>query len=329
VIGLPLTVFITGPTPDNPLEILQNKGLKGERIRHYELPILLTYGLSNSLFISATPLKNSSNEVVGLIIVGQDITELTQYRNALEEKVKLRTEALNKALEKEKELATAKTRFAAIVSHEFRTPLATIRLAANHIKRYQDKLSSAVIDQKIDTVIEQVENMTLLLEDVLTLGRSQDVRIEVQKDKVELVTFCEAIKEQVENVFDRSHTVTCSYSFTERTVEIDEGLLRNIFVNLLSNAIKFSPDKTIVYLNVDESGSNFEFVIRDTGIGIPEKEIEKIFEPFDRGSNARGISGSGLGLSIVKKAVDLLKASISVTSQIGKGSVFTITLPKE
>jgi signal transduction histidine kinase len=110
----------------------------------------------------------------------------------------------------------------------------------------------------------------------------------------------------------------------ELQVMSDEKLLRNIFINLLSNAIKFSPSGNEVFLTVDVHGSFVRIAVKDQGIGIAEKDIELVFEPFRRGSNAKEINGTGLGLSIVKKAVEVLNGKIDVKSQIGEGTLFTV-----
>jgi len=107
----------------------------------------------------------------------------------------------------------------------------------------------------------------------------------------------------------------------------EEKLLRSVIVNLLTNAIKFSPDKDHVFLTVKGLGNQLIVMVRDEGIGIPPDELERIFEPFLRGKGVGSIQGTGLGLSIVKKSVDLLGGTIHVTSEVGKGSTFTVTVP--
>ena len=214
-----------------------------------------------------------------------------------------------------------------MVSHEFRTPLSTIRLSVNHIKRYKNRLTPESIDNKINTVLQQVDHMSHLLEDVLTLGKTNDVKIRVDKSTVDIAAFCHNLKEEVEGFFENSHTVKCSLSFTEKKIETDEGLLRNIFINLIGNGVKFSPGKSTVYLDVHELNGSIAFQIKDEGIGIAAADMERIFEPFDRGANAGAIPGTGLGLSIVKKAVDLLGGTITVSSKINEGSVFSVVIP--
>jgi signal transduction histidine kinase len=221
-----------------------------------------------------------------------------------------------------------KSRFATMVSHEFRTPLTTISLTVNHIKRYKDRLSAEAIDTKINVALKQVDHMSYLLEDILTLGKTQDTKIRTNRSRVDLLSFCNAIKEQVEEVFGNSHTIECSLSVSDQELETDENLLRNILVNLVSNAIKFSPGKSAVYVNVYDLNGSVVIDIKDEGIGILPDDIETIFEPFDRGTNVEAIPGTGLGLSIVKNAIDLVGGTISVKSKPGQGSVFSVSIPR-
>ena len=329
VLGQKLTNLIIGTQRKAEVDTILTHVLNGNVLNHQEFGIINKANNRLILLLSATPRRNEAGEIIGLIAVGQDITELTQYRHSLEEKVKERTRELNISLEKEKELAVLKTRFASMVSHEFRTPLTTIKLSASHIKRYKTRMDADAIDNKLDTVLQQVAHMAHLLEDVLTLGKTNDHKIQIVKTKVNLVEFFNAIKEQTENVFNHSHTIQYEFKLKHPEINTDADLLQNIFINLLSNAIKFSPEASMVYLNGYEKDHQVILEVRDQGIGIPESDWGRIFEPFDRGSNSGAIPGTGLGLSIVKKGVDLLGGQITVSSKQGEGSVFTVCLPIE
>lgn len=303
--------------------------LTGSNILRKEIQIIRKDGSPCILLLSATPRRNAAGEIKGIIVVGQDITELTEYRTSLEKKVQIRTEQLNVAMQREKELAQLKTRFASMVSHEFRTPLATIGLGANFLKRYRDRLTPEMIDAKSDAILTQVDHMAYLLEDVLTLGKTEDTKIKINRTKVNILEFCDKIKEQVENVTKKTHVVETDFKFLSPDIVTDEDLLRNIFINLIGNAIKFSPGKDRVVWDAYQEGDTMIFTVKDFGIGIPEEDREKIFQPFDRGSNTADIPGTGLGLSIVKKAVELLRGYINVSSKPGEGSTFTIMLPTD
>jgi PAS domain S-box-containing protein len=299
----------------------------GNPLSNLEFPIVSKNGNKIVILLNATPRKDTHNNVNSVFLVGQDITELTKYRQSLEQKVVERTQDLETALKKERELVTIKTRFASMVSHEFRTPLSTIKLAANYIKKYRERLQPQEVNLKLDTIHDQVLHMTHMLEDVLTIGKSEAGKIELNKDRLNVDDFLHSIKTDVQNQYKNSHLIHLSLTISSPKIYSDPDLLRNIFVNLLSNAIKFSPGKSDVYLNAYEEDTTVIFEVVDNGIGIASADADRIFNPFDRGSNTTSISGTGLGLAIVKKAVDLMKGNITFESTV-LGTRFVVTFPK-
>jgi PAS domain S-box-containing protein len=327
LIGKKLIDFVEGTTRQHIVQKYITHVLSGNSIDLTEFEIINRKGERDMLLLSATPRKNASGKIVGLIAVGQDITELTAYRHSLEKKVAERTEELNRSLEKEKELAALKSQFASTVSHEFRTPLSTIKVSVNHIRKYKARMSDNDVNTKIDVVLKQVEHMTHLLEDVLTISRAEGTKIQIAQLPVIIVEFFETLKDEVERMNKETHTVKLHFEVQQPVLHTDPDLLRNIFINLLNNAIKFSPDKTVVHLKVSQHHKAWRVRVQDEGIGIPTEDAQKIFEPFYRAPNATVIQGTGLGLSIVKKAVDLLGGTIEISSTAGEGSVFSVTIP--
>lgn len=277
--------------------------------------------------IGLNPVRGEDNTIIGIGCFSNDITELIQFRKSLEAKVSLRTQELQKALEKEQELTAWKARFGSMVSHEFRMPLATIKNTSNYVRKYKNRIAPESLNDKIEIILEQAHFMNRMMEDLLVLGRADENKIAVVKRKVEIRSFIESLKNDMEEIDKGSHKVVCQFGFERRYIDADDDLLRNIFVNLLSNAIKFSPGKSQVWIDVHDLGENLRIEIKDEGIGISEEDLKKIFEPFERGENTKGIQGTGLGLSIVKKAVELMGGTINVFSKPGKGSVFSVTIP--
>jgi PAS domain S-box-containing protein len=256
----------------------------------------------------------------------QDITEVVHYRQGLEHMVEERTHKLNKALNKEKELVDMKSKFISIASHEFRTPLTTISLAAGLIKKYAKKMNPDELDNKLDNIEKQVSHMTYLLDDVLTIGKADAGKIEVVLSKVDIGFFKRLATEVIESA-TTPHILQYEQDCKITSVTTSEKLIRNIIFNLLTNAIKFSPGKNEVLMKVVCDQKNIIITVKDLGMGIPVKDIKNLFTSFSRGSNVEAIEGTGLGLSIVKKAVDLLNGTISVKSKIKLGSEFKVTLP--
>ncbi|MBW4550505.1 MAG: PAS domain S-box protein [Aphanocapsa sp. GSE-SYN-MK-11-07L] len=233
---------------------------------------------------------------------------------------------IRKALEKEKELSELKTRFVAMASHEFRTPLATILSSAQLLEHYGHKWGDEKQLGHLHRIQAAVRHMAELMNDVLLLGKAEAGKLEFQPRLLDLVQFCQEMITAIQ-----LNTPDCTIEFRiygeYLKVWIDEKLLRHILENLLSNAIKYSPQCGIVNFNLIYQLGQVIFRIQDLGIGIPEADLAQLFNSFTRATNVGNISGTGLGLVIVKKAVDLHGGTISVESQVGVGTTFTVTIP--
>lgn len=310
------------------LDDLMRRVLKNESVGNYEFPIQTKDGREVIVMLSATPRTNINGQVIGATLVGQDITELTAYRRSLEELVQNKTAALKKVLKKEKEAVEMKNRFVSIASHEFRTPLSSIDYAAAFIKQNAATIGRKKLNEKVAVIERHVHHMSHLLEDVLSFSENEDGRIRIVPSIVSLENFVKGAVEEVMCNTKHSHHVCVS---TNRLgcLLTDEKLLRNILINILTNAVKFSPGKEEVILNVLDQDDFITIEVHDEGIGIPEEELELIFEPFTRGKSVAEFQGTGLGLSIVKKAVELLNGTINVQSEVGTGSVFKVTIPRQ
>lgn len=300
--------------------------LKEKVITNYEMNILAKDGRKLTLLINATPKKSAAGEVIGVLLIGQDITELFAYRHSLEQQVMERTKALKAALESEKELVEVKNRFVSMASHEFRSPISYIHRNIENIKVHIEKLGPEEIRTKLSKIQSQAEHLSGLLEDVLTIGKSGAGKIKANMKLVELKDFFYRIIDEVQSNTNNTHRILLDFSAPSIQIESDENLLRNIFVNLLTNAIKFSPGQTEVFLSVIAKDQIVDCTIQDKGIGIEEKDLTRIFEPFHRGNNVQKIKGTGLGLPIVKKAVETLGGQVNVESKAGQGTLFTIQL---
>ena len=291
-----------------------------------EIPIITKTKADLIFLLNINPRKNSAQEITGILMVGQDITELIEYRRDLEAKVRERTRELNDALHKEKELVEMKSKFVSIASHEFRTPLSTISLASAILKKHKDKISGVEFDARIDTIEKQVRHMTYLLDDILIIGKADAGKIHTQYTSVPMPVFFQQIATEVEQN-SGTHRVNFLSRCTENNFACDEKLLRNITVNLLTNAIKFSPTRDSISMSLSNTSSYLTIEVSDKGIGITGEDLKNIFASFHRGSNVGAIPGTGLGLSIVKKAVDLLMGDIKIQSKVTMGTTITVLLP--
>lgn len=307
---------------------VMEKILKNESIGKVSFPLRKKDGGEATVMLSATPRTNAHGQVIGATFVGQDITELTAYRESLERLVENKTAALQKVLKKEKEAVEMKNRFVSIASHEFRTPLSSIDFATSFIKRNAATIGSRKLNEKVRVIQKHVSYMNHLLEDVLTFSKNEKGRIKLIPTTFSLDEFVSEAVEEVARSTRHSHHI-CVSTNSLGCLVTDEKLLRNVLINLLTNAIKFSPGKEEIAVNVLDHDSYITLEVRDEGIGIAEEELDKIFEPFIRGKGAEAIPGTGLGLSIVKKAIELLNGTIQVESEWGRGSVFTVNIPRQ
>ena len=232
------------------------------------------------------------------------------------------------ALENEKQLVEVKDRFVSMASHEFRSPISYIHKNIHAMKDQIGKISPEDLRMRLEKIQSQAEHLSSLLEDVLTIGKTgaTNTRIKANLKTVELREFMLRIIDEVQSNTQHSHRIELDFPRTVLSIQSDENLLRNIFVNLLTNAIKFSPGKNEVMLSVDAWDHQVVCKVRDLGLGIEEKDLHKIFEPFHRGDNVQKIKGTGLGLPIVKKAVETLGGEVNVQSTPGAGTLFTVKL---
>lgn len=262
--------------------------------------------------------------------LNKSVAELEYANKILQEQIKERKKAeeeTRKALDKERELNELKTKFVSIASHEFRTPLSTVLSSASLVAQYKEKGDLEKIDKHILRIKSSVNHLTSILNDFLSLGRLEEGKIEVIKEPVVLSDFFKEVKEELKPILKEGQEIQVLCNLKEQSMETDRRLMRNILFNLISNASKYSDPRKSIYLECSKKDKSIIIAVRDEGIGIPENEVKHLFERFFRASNVTNIQGTGLGLNIVNRYVDLLKGKIDFSSIEGKGSTFTITLP--
>ena len=277
------------------------------QIFEYQLPLN-----NEQLYYEARIAVSAEDEVMAII------REITQRKRAEQD--------IRQALAKEKELNSLKSRFVAMTSHEFRTPLATILSSAELLEHYSHKWNESKKLNHLRRIQVAVKHMTGLLNDVLLLGKAEAGKLEFKPRPLELEKFCHELVEEIE-LNSSNHTIAFRTHNQCPNACLDEKLLRTILSNLLSNAIKYSPLSDLVHFDLICEQRKAIFRIKDQGIGIPLAEQAQLFNSFERGSNVGAISGTGLGLAIVKKSVDLHGGQITVESQVGVGTTFIVTLP--
>ncbi len=248
--------------------------------------------------------------------VGRDITQSKQAEVEV-----------CKALAKERELSELRSNFVSLVSHEYRTPLTLIQSSAELLEHYNHLFSEEKRQTHLQRIQNAVRRMTLLLEDVLLIGTADAGKLKFEPGPVDLVTFSKEIVETLQISALQSQIITKVKICDCTEAYLDEKLLGHIFMNLFSNAIKYSPQGSTVQFDLICNQESAVFRIQDSGIGIPQQDLPQLFESFGRASNVGTIPGTGLGLAIVKKCVDLHGGKITVESEVGVGTTFTVTLP--
>jgi len=247
-------------------------------------------------------------------------------REALQELEKSQRE-LSEALSKEKELSEIKSRFVSMASHEFRTPLSTVLSSAALLGRYTQTEDQEKRDKHIKRIKDAVKHLNDLLEDFLSLGKLEEGKIKAEPAAFVVGEFLDEVVEEMRPLAKPGQQIHCDYVDGETFVS-DKRLLKNILINLLSNAVKFSPEGAAIWLRVAHpSGGGLSLAVKDQGIGISREDQQHLFSSFFRGGNALNIEGTGLGLHIVKRYVDLLGGDVNLESAIGEGTCITVELP--
>jgi two-component system, chemotaxis family, sensor kinase Cph1 len=259
--------------------------------------------------------------------------EIALRKNAEDELVKNNAmlfkahEELITSLENEKKLNELKSRFVSFASHEFRTPLTHILSSAELIKLYPGSEQQDKRNKHIDRIVVAVSNLTDILNDFLSVEHLESGNYDVAIKKFNIVTIIEEIINEIDAmVVKKNQTFSYTHDGTIM-VSQSEKVLRNILLNLFSNASKYSPKGGQIFIHSSVTDHLLTLTIKDNGIGIPEEDQAKVFTGYFRGSNVENIQGTGLGLNIVKKYVELLSGRISFFSRLNKGTTFTVELP--
>jgi PAS domain S-box-containing protein len=312
---------------------------------------LSNYTVDGLLFIIAFVIDitiRKNNEVI-VLRQKEELEKITkeirQLNISLEKKVEDRTKMLretlstlessrkelSEALRSERELGELKSRFVTMASHEFKTPLSTILSSSFLLEKYNDTNESGKRLKHIARIQNAVDDMKNILDDFLSLGKLEEGVIHADVNALE----ADECFNEIWHVINEMKThckENQEISFTHsgnNNVQLDKHLLKNILYNLLSNAIKFSSANTRIEVNCLIHKDKFILSVKDEGIGISEEDKQNLFERFFRAKNAINIQGTGLGLHIVSKYLELMQGSIDLESNLNEGSVFTISIPQK
>lgn len=287
-------------------------GARGKR----DVPILHKNGHYIWVHVSAAPVFGADGQFQGTLTMYTDVTEAKKHEQWLE-----------KALEREKELSDLKTRLVTMASHEFRTPLAIIMSASELLLNYRDKMDKQRVDEKLNTVKQQVVQLTSIIQEVLDVGQMQSKYQKFNPEIIDLDALCGEVIREFQNKPNVTHKLHYVSPSAPLMIRLDRDLMRQVTSHLIVNAMKYSPSSPDVFIELKRIANSAVLSIRDEGIGIPAEDMRYLFENFHRGSNVGTISGVGLGLAITKQIVEIHGGSISVESKVNAGSTFTVSIP--
>ncbi len=344
------------------IELLVPKSLSGKHHEHREKynhsPNARSMGLGMELFgmkkdgrefpveISLSPYSNEEGSFVIAFIVDitfrkEAETQLKNYSTDLEKQVRNRTMILNEAveelektkmnlfdaLEKERELNELKSRFVSMASHEFRTPLATILSSLSLVTKYGELNEKEKQNKHISRIKSSISDLTDILNAFLSVSKLEEGKVEYVPEKFNIQEYVSEIITEMQSVAKENQKINYKHTGNEVGL-LNKKILKNILFNLISNAIKFSPEGKPVEVETEIKDSHVKILVKDEGMGIPTGDQKHLFERFFRGHNATHVQGTGLGLNIVAKYVELMNGSISFESKEKRGTMFRINFPQ-
>ncbi len=317
-----------------------------------EFPVevsLSNYEINGEIFVIAFVIDITVRKKNEAIVIDQKkeleivTAQIKKLNIELEQKVEYRTkmlretltelekskDELNEALEKEKELNELKSRFVTTASHEFRTPLSTILSSSYLLEKYNEINEPAKREKHIERIKSAVADMKNILEDFLSLGKLEEGIVRVDKQQMsaeELLNEVSGIIADLKLSIKHGQKINLQHIGSSH-VHLDKHLFKHIIVNLIQNAIKFSSETGTIDVIYEISDMGLKCTVKDNGIGISEEDQQHLFERFFRAKNAVNIQGTGLGLHIVSKYLELMNGSITLVSALNQGSAFSVFIP--
>jgi len=281
--------------------------------------------------------NNMLNQKKELEKVTADMRKLnTQLEGKVEERTLILKEALQKleqsqielseALDKERELSEIKSRFVSMASHEFRTPLSTVLSSASLLSKYTSSEDQEKRTRHINRIKESVKHLNDILEDFLSLGKLDEGMVSVSFSEFDMKEVITDTTEEMKGLLKGNQNILYRHEGSN-LARTDKKLLRNILINLVNNAIKFSGEGMPIEVNSVINNGRISVSVADKGIGISKEDQEHLFSSFFRGKNAQNIQGTGMGLHIVKRYLDLLGGSVYLQSELDKGTIITVNIP--
>lgn len=257
-----------------------------------------------------------------VLLISRDVTEHRAIQQA-----QLERERLQVNLQKEQELHQLKSRMMARISHEFRTPLSVIMASNELLWHYMERMSLTQRQDHFQRVQDEVQNVTEILKSISFILHTQTQQHSLEMKACDLKRICEDTLQHLLEHRGSQHPIQLIAEGDLRLLPAEEHLIQRMISHLVSNAIKFSAIESPICLELQRQGQEIMLRLSDQGIGIPERDQPRLYEPFFRGSNVGESSGMGLGLTLIKHVVELHNGRIVIDSAVERGTTVTIHLP--
>jgi PAS domain S-box-containing protein len=279
-------------------------------ITGFELP----YQIANGTYImDAFPLIEEDGSVNNIGVIIKNISMLKQAEKNLREDLKI-----------ERELNELKSRFVSMASHEFRTPLSTVLSSAYLIEKYTSQEDQPKREKHVQRIVSSVNMLTDILNDFLSLGKIESGKLEAKFTEFNLRDLVAETVDELKNTLKKEQQI--KYTFEgEPSAVLDPSLVKHILINLISNASKFSSDSSTIKIKACRSNGQIMLAVKDNGIGIPKEDQKHLTDRFFRARNAQDIQGTGLGLHIVLRYVQMMDGEFRFESEVDNGTEFTVT----
>lgn len=308
--------FIEFIHPDDRERVLGNhlRRIKGEPVEnHYQFRVIHRNGDVRWLEISAVVFEWQDAPATLNFLV--DVTERRQIE-----------QDMRAALAREHELSELKSRFVAVASHEFRTPLAAILSSIELLDDYGLRLPESERKEIVGLIKEAVSRMNRMVEQVLLTSKLEAGKFAFEPQPRSVPDLLVQVAAEMDQAHPQASRIAMRCEGVGEARLVDGKLVSHILVNLLGNALKYSPPDSAVTCVASAEGDRLYLAVADRGIGIPAADLPRLFESFHRGTNVGNIQGTGIGLHIVKECVELHQGSIEVQSEPGQGATFHVRL---
>lgn len=274
---------------------------------------MLNEELEKKVIARTYELENVVNQLLAL---NKQLEEEINIKIKIQQQLKDREAELEKSLLLERELGELKSRFVSMASHEFRTPLSTVLSSVSLIGRYTESDQQANREKHINRVKSTVAHLTAILNDFLSMNKLEEGRIQTFFEDFDPIELFHEVIEEMKTILKPNQQLINLHSTNGMLVRSDRKIIKNTLINLISNAIKYSKEDGKINCNISVNEKVLDFSVSDEGIGIPDEDQKHLFDRFFRASNVTNIEGTGLGLNIVKKYLEMLDGEISFVSKL-------------